>query len=761
MYLVGIVLAIVLVIPTAWFPFQLTKVAIFALCLLVAVVLFVLGRGGRDLVHAHGFSAALLIVLLPLSYAVSWYFSTNRAISLYGFSGETDTVLFVVLGFLAFILAFVLFRTLHTVRILLSVVFWAILASVVFQWASILFGPAAIPFHIFADRSANLVGKWNDFGLLVALLGLFVVARAELASMQNLRRVGLAVLGVVLAVLLGVINFSLAWSLVLGLCIVIALAKLIAQREGEWLGRTPWFALAGALCSIAFLFFGSAFNTRLSAFFPVSSLEVRPSYQSTLDVINQGRTGSLERVLVGTGPGTFGQVWLAHKPVAVNQSLFWNLDFNVGYSTFMTALGSVGLIGIIAWLVPLFLVIAGFVRAVRLSVLNREERIAATSLGVGVLLLNLSLLFYVPGPNIVLLAFVFSGAAFGFLWRQGQARVQDEGVVSRGQRLGVVASMLVLVLLSLWGGVASARRLVAEAYTNAGALALQQGSVDTAITLAARAQKIEATGNDLRLGIDTGAAKLQQLAASTSTPTKTLQEQFSAQLQATLTLGRQAITQNPQDYRTYLSLAGVYVFLDSLNVQGAYENASSTYQKAAALNPTNPTIPLYRARLAGAHNDVLSTQKYLVDSLTLKQDYTDAILFLVQLNVANKDLPSAIRAAQAAVQSAPGVASIWFELGLLYYSASDTKNALPVLEQALKLQPDYANAKYFLGLSYAAQSRVPDAIAQFQDLKKTNPDNTEVELILNNLLAGKPPFEGAQPPVTKTPQARPAAPISQ
>ena len=41
LYLAGIVLALVLVIPTAWFPFQLAKVAVFAVLLLGAAVLFV------------------------------------------------------------------------------------------------------------------------------------------------------------------------------------------------------------------------------------------------------------------------------------------------------------------------------------------------------------------------------------------------------------------------------------------------------------------------------------------------------------------------------------------------------------------------------------------------------------------------------------------------------------------------------------------------------------------------------------------------
>jgi tetratricopeptide (TPR) repeat protein len=205
----------------------------------------------------------------------------------------------------------------------------------------------------------------------------------------------------------------------------------------------------------------------------------------------------------------------------------------------------------------------------------------------------------------------------------------------------------------------------------------------------------------------------------------------------------------------------VYDFLASLKVSGAYENAKAAYDAAATHNPTNPQIPLLLSRLEAQHGNLQGVQTYLAQALTMKPDYTDAILFVVQLNVAQKDIPNAIRAATAAVQSAPGVPSIWFELGLLYYSAGDIADAIPPLEQSVKLQPDYANAKYFLGLSYASQNKLPDAIQQFSDLTKSNPDNQEVKLILSNLQAGKPPFAGAQPPVTPTPQDRTTAPISQ
>ena len=123
-------------------------------------------------------------------------------------------------------------------------------------------------------------------------------------------------------------------------------------------------------------------------------------------------------------------------------------------------------------------------------------------------------------------------------------------------------------------------------------------------------------------------------------------------------------------------------------------------------------------------------------------------------------MPNAILAAQAAVRSAPGVSAIWFQLGLLYYTAGDMDNAIAVLEQTLKIEPGYANAKYFLGLSYAAKGRTADAIAQFEDLQKTNPDNAEVGMILNNLRSGKAPFAGAQG-AAATPQARTTAPVTQ
>lgn len=767
-YLAGIVLALVLVIPTQWFPFQLAKVAVFAVLLLGCVIMFVAGGGLREVVRAHGAWAVLLVGLIPLAYALSWFFSVDRSVALTGFGIETDTVLFATLVFLTFALAFTFFRTLCTVRLLLTVVFWALVAATLFQLVSIIFG--VIPFATFADRSVNLIGKWNDLGILVGLLSVLLLIRAELQTLTPLRRIAIGVLCAVLAVLLGIINFALVWGFILVSCVILGILRLLMQRgeisEGSmthWRQRVPWFAAAGALISVLFLFYGSALNSNLTNFFPVSSLEVRPSYSSTLGIITAARSnqqgGSFERVLVGTGPNTFGQEWLQSKPAEVNQSVFWNLDFNVGFSTFVTALGSVGLLGALAWLMPLFLILLALVRAVRLAVLNRGDKIVAVTLGIASLFLLSSIVLYVPSQNIILLSFVLAGATFGFLWRQGQSSV----AAPEGSRpsLTVWAVGVVLIALVLWTSVASSKRLIAEAYVGHGASALSRGAVDQALADAARAQTFDNTGDALRLQLQANLAKLGQIASASTAPTIAVQQQFADLVQASIIAGQSAQTLNPQDYRPTLGLAQLYDFLSSLKVQGAAATASTTYGQAAVKNPTNPAIPLALARLAASQNNIAQTTQYLSQALTLKPNYTDAILLVVQLNVAQNDIPSAIKAATAAAQTAPGVAPIWFELGLLYYSAGNATNAAAALEQAVTIQKDYANAKYFLGLSYYILGRTQGAIAQFQDLAVSNPDNAEVKLILGNLTSGKKPFDGAEPPVTPTPQARPTAPISQ
>ena len=768
LYLAGIVLALVLVIPTAWFPFQLAKVAVFAVLLLGAAVLFVAGGGMREFLRAPGVRLTLAVLLLPIAYGISAWASLDSSVAWSGYAIEWDTVLFASLAALAFMLSSMLFRTQRSARLLYTSLFWAIAVAALFQCIAIIMGPS-IPGGTFVDRSVNLVGKWNDLGLLASVLGLLILVELQMRRPSNLMRMGSVVLGILVIALLGFVNFSLAWALVLAGALVVGIFSFIKgnAQEGEthvqegMLARVPWYAVAAAALSIVFMMWGPFFNTSLTSVFPVSSLEVRPSYQTTTQVLTAVREGSFSRAIVGMGPNTFGEIWLAQKPAEVNQSAFWSLDFNVGYSSLATALGTVGFLGALAWVLPFLLVIVAVIRLMRMSVLNREDRALALALGGGSLMLLAAMAFYVPSQNLILLALVLAGASFGFLWRQGRPAHSAEEVPSRLVQVGALVLSILLVVASLWIGAKISQRTLAQTYVGKATVALQGGKVDDALALATKAVATDETGDTLRVQINAGGSKLAQLAQVTDGDQEALQQQFQNALQTTITAGQKAIQLNVADYRPFFLMGQVYDLLAGLKVEGAYDQASTTYQAAMVRNPNNPAITLALARLAAREGNGPATEAYLRASLTQKPNYTDAILFLVQLNVANNDLPSAIQAAQAAVQSAPGVAPIWFQLGLLYYSGGDTKSAIPALEEALKIQGDYANAKYFLGLSYYSQNRQVEAMTLFQDLARTNPDNTEVAAIIANMQAGKPALEGIAPSAKEDVTKRPAAPIEQ
>ncbi len=383
----------------------------------------------------------------------------------------------------------------------------------------------------------------------------------------------------------------------------------------------------------------------------------------------------------------------------------------------------------------------------------------ASTLGLSSLFLLATLVLYVPSQNIIILCFALSGAAFGFLWRQGRTVDNEVRVPSMLEGIGVLALTGVLLVSVVLSSFMITRRFVAAAYTGAGLSALSQNNIDAALVFAASSQKIERTSDALRLQTDAGAQKLSALAQDSTLTPEDARAKFTAQVQQIIPAGQAAILAAPTDYRPYFSLGRIYDLLASLKVEGAYESAQAAYGAAAQRNPTSPSIPLVVARLEAAHSNAKGTQDNITKALTLKPDYTDAILFVVQINVANNDLNSAIKNTQAAVQTAPGVASIWFQLGLLYYAGNNFKDAIPPLEQAIVLVPNYANAQYFLGLAYYAQGRQNDSLRLFEGLVTTNPENAEVKNIVANLVAGKKPLEGIES--NSSPQNRQTAPIVQ
>ena len=159
--------------------------------------------------------------------------------------------------------------------------------------------------------------------------------------------------------------------------------------------------------------------------------------------------------------------------------------------------------------------------------------------------------------------------------------------------------------------------------------------------------------------------------------------------------------------------------------------------------------------------DNAKAKDYIGQALRQKNNYTDAIFLLAQIQVQEGNIKDAINSVAAASYLAPNDSGIFFQLGLLRYNDKNYAGAVDAFKKATDLNPAYANAKYFLGISYQKTNRLKEAIKEFSDLKASNPDNKEVELILENLTAGREPFANATPPIDNKPEKRSALPVSE
>jgi tetratricopeptide (TPR) repeat protein len=371
---------------------------------------------------------------------------------------------------------------------------------------------------------------------------------------------------------------------------------------------------------------------------------------------------------------------------------------------------------------------------------------------------------YSPGPVLVFLTFVFTGLFVAYRTiERGGLRTVSLGANPKVGFVSVLALVFFLVGALVVSYGVSKRYVSALSFQRAVRAANEGGSIDEVLGLAKKAIAVSPVDLYYRFLVEVEIARLQNIiaAAGQTLSVESARTEFQRVYAEALDSAQKAIALNDAAYENHLTLARLYELLVPVGITGAYENADRVYRAAASRNPTNPGISLMQARLELTKGDRAAARRFIAEALRKKNNYTDAVFLLSQIDAADGNTPEAIRSATAATILAPGEPLVFFQLGILQYTAGDFAAAATALEQATALNPSYANAKYFLGLAYYRLGRRQDATSQFRDLTVTNPDNAEVKLILENLEKGRDPFANARPPVDSRPERRSTLPVSE
>ncbi|KND49360.1 MAG: Tfp pilus assembly protein PilF [Parcubacteria bacterium C7867-008] len=772
-------------IPVATVPFLYTKVSIIALGGLIALVFFVLARLTRGNIIVPPVALIGALWFLPLAYALSMLFSGNPlAAGAFGNELEPDTFGFMlILAAFATLIALVFRRTNHY-RTFFSVGGVVLAITLVAQILFVIIGKVS---PNLVSSTANLVGSFTDLGMVVGLGLVIGLLAIRFVSLSQRIRIALWVFGALGLVTLALVNSKLIWILVTLVALGLFIEAIMKRRgvadeddfegvatlevsSGRESGMGDSRALAPALVTIVIaLFFiigGNTIGAALSNALGTNFLDVHPSWQSTFAVGSHTYASS---PLFGSGPGTFGEQWLRYRDRALNDTIFWNVDFNAGIGMIPTSFVTTGILGVLAWLgfIGLFLFIG-----IRALLFRTPEdayaRFVSVASFVGSVYLFVVMIFATPGPLVLLVGFFLVGLFISSLRYSGTRR--EWGIVfAKNPRVGfvIVFGLTILLLASVVAAYTVVERYLANVSYTQGVAALAKGDIAAASEATQRAILFAPNDRTYQLAAAVGIAQMNRVAADQSLAPSDAQQQFQAALSTSIQAASKAVELNGKNYQNWAVLGGVYQTVVPLNLEGAYEKSKDAYTHAIELNPSSPTLPFALAQLEIAKKNYPAAEVALMNAINLKRDYTEAIYLFSQLEVQQGKTREALEAAEAAAYFAPNDSNVLFQLGILRSGSGDADGAIQALSRAVEMNKEFANARFFLAVAYATKGQLAPALEQLEAIAALSPDNAKiVEADIAQLRAGKNPFPAsrlgalgiAKPPLPEAAPATSAAP---
>ncbi|MFA6999926.1 MAG: tetratricopeptide repeat protein [Candidatus Paceibacterota bacterium] len=707
----------------------------------------------------------LFVGVIPLIFLIASFFSSSLYISLFGSGFEMGTFGSMLILFVLFFLSSMYFQTEKRLWYFFGALFLGGLVLSVFELVNMFIGfDRFLPGLLQGISSGNLVGSWNNFALLFGLfilLSLFTLEFLKTKGVFLFVQYFLLVTGLFFLI---IINIPLVWLLVAIFSMVIFVYSVSIQHAGVKIvhgggesKRFPFAALIVMFIGLVFLVGSNSLGGLISKYVNLSNPEVRPSIVTTGQIALKAIK---HNPAFGTGPNTFSLDWALWQPKEIASTIFWNSDFSNGYSTLSTFVVTTGILGLLAWIAFFIIFVIRGIQSLRVALKDPLSNYFILTTFMVSLYCWLTFIIYTPNILMLMLAFSSSGILIGILVYRQVIEVRHFSFLNDPRNsFFAILSLMVLMIATLFVSYLYVEKFTSVIYFS------KSLNADNTMESLVHSEKmlvnaISLDKNDIyyRTLSEVYVAEIGALVNDKNVSQDTLKSNLQQLINFAQNSASMAVSQNPKQYLNYVNLGNVYASLVTLSVDGSYESAVSSYAKAQALAPNNPSIILAKAQLEFAKKNNDEARKLISQALDLKLNYTDALFLLAQIETSEGNAAGAIKQVERAAQLSPNDSTIFFRLGLLRYNNSDYAGAVSAFEQAVLLDNGYLNARYFLGLSYQKVGRNGDALIQFKILDKVLPDNQDVKKAidsLSNVSATVAPLAPVTTkPVTKTLQGQ-------
>ena len=771
--LATIFLAPLIFVPSIYFPSDIIKVGLLSIGILLSCIFCLISSILNRNFTFHRNTIIYSIILLAISITLPTFSSTSFIRSFIGQGFEITTASFLFLMFSAFFLVTYLMKN---DKDAIFSIYIAVLASsmilVLFHITRLLGGVDFMKFGILTSPTSTLIGKWYDFAIFTGILGLISLFGIKFLSLAKLSKIILYVSLAISGFLLLAIDFKLLWAIiaitVLGIIIYEFYTKV---PEGSGIkrifSRVSIFSLIILIIAIFGAWKANSYTANLSKALNIQHAEVVLPWQLTLDVASDTIK---ESPLLGAGPNRFNYQFLKFKPYQdINPTPYWGTEFILGFGMIPTFIVNQGLIGVLLWCLFLIFFIREGIRSLKKQYQDLTKKFFIISSFFIALFLWLMNLVYIPSHTIFFMTFVFTGIFVATLFI-GENNNTEQDIPNRFTKLKKYLPylyMIITVIFVLWLGLYT-KKLMAISYFQSGIKELNvSGNADNAEVKFNKALSFDKIDVYYQALSETNILKLNntikdlQNSGTLASPSQESLNKIAKIIEDAMKYTEKAQIIDPTNYYNFLEEARVSEMASTLKIENAYENAKNSYANAIFLNKYSPSLYLGLARLLATNSDFAGAQQYIGRALQLKQNYTEAVFLLSQVQVSNGQIKDAIISARFATQINPNDQTLFMQLGLLEFNDKNYEEAIKALERAVAIDSQYANARYFLGLSYNKVGRDDLALAQFEELAKTNPDSQEVAFILNNLRSGKSPFANVEPPIDNKPEKRKTLPVDE
>ncbi len=668
------------VLPQQFLGFLYSKIGLATYAILltfVATIITIIQQGSITLLPKKILAA---VGAVPLITGISALASSNVFGGILGIGSDFDTAYFVFLGCLLFVLTAFIFKTKPRIFTAYLAFFGGFIVAALIHSIRFVMGPGALSLQSFLPNIAsNTIGSWSDFGAYTGLVVILSFITLEFVVLSKVYKIALSIVLAFSLGLLAITNFAtvsvagaftLSGTAIVGVVALFVFVYIVSlnykkrtrkstkdsldDSAPRGIARLPVASLivliVSVICTIAMQPITTVMYKAIGIN-PADVLDARPNLVVTMNVAGQVIQSGFKNAILGIGPNQFYKAWALYKPQSINQTVFWNTDFNFGSGYIPTSLITTGIFGFISWLV-LILGAAYFgLRGVFMGTKDKFSQYLMLSSLLAAGYLWFIAFFTLSGPVVLLLAFFFTGLLFASLSRERMIETQVYSWTSSQKKGFIVVFISILVLIaSIALGFGWTKHAMAAAYMNKAVAAIQSDKFDQAEPLIAKA--IQSDRQDVYLRTFAQFRLIQVQQALQSESATTLSKENSAYIEEAIAGAREAaVNLNPSNYQNWVLLGSVYEKAALLGVEGAGAFAKTSYEQSGILNPVSPLAQVLLAQLYLYAKDTTAASEQLELALKKKPDFTEAQTLLNKIKQSSAVAPTPSKSAATSTES--------------------------------------------------------------------------------------------------------------